>query len=168
MEEVGPRFVKLGQILATRVDLFPPEWIAEFSRLQNAVPPVPFEAIRTEITEALGAAPESAFLWLDPEPLAAAKPGYHANPDSEDFFCVVTTKDGKRTYAKKLVMHGNRATWEYAPGVGRELAASQPMDLEDAKFFGHLHGICFVCGRQLTVPAHALEGIGPVCSKRFA
>ena len=72
MEEMGPSFVKLGQILATRVDLFPPEWIAEFSRLQNAVPPVPFEAIRTEITEALGAAPESAFLWLDPEPLAAA------------------------------------------------------------------------------------------------
>lgn len=72
MEEMGPSFVKLGQVLATRVDLFPPEWIAEFSRLQNAVPPVPFEAIRTEITEALGAAPESAFLWLDPEPLAAA------------------------------------------------------------------------------------------------
>ena len=72
MEEMGPSFVKLGQILATRVDLFPPEWIAEFSRLQNAVPPVPFESIRAEITEALGAAPESAFLWLDPEPLAAA------------------------------------------------------------------------------------------------
>ena len=72
MEEMGPSFVKLGQVLATRVDLFPPEWIAEFSRLQNAVPSVSFEAIRVEITEALGAAPESAFLWLDPEPLAAA------------------------------------------------------------------------------------------------
>lgn len=72
MEEMGPSFVKLGQILATRVDLFPPEWIEEFSQLQNAVPPVPYDAIRTEITEALGTAPESAFLWLDPLPLAAA------------------------------------------------------------------------------------------------
>lgn len=72
MEEMGPSFVKLGQILATRVDLFPPEWIAEFSRLHNAVPPVPFDAIRLEMTEALGTSPESAFLWLDPEPLAAA------------------------------------------------------------------------------------------------
>jgi ubiquinone biosynthesis protein len=72
MEEMGPCFVKLGQILATRVDLFPPEWIAEFSRLQNAVPPVSFDAIRAEITGALGATPESAFLWLDPKPLAAA------------------------------------------------------------------------------------------------
>lgn len=72
LEEMGPGFVKLGQVLATRVDLFPPEWIAEFSRLQNAVPPVSFEAIRSEMSESLGATPESAFLWLDPAPLAAA------------------------------------------------------------------------------------------------
>ncbi len=72
MEEMGPSFVKLGQVLATRVDLFPPEWIAEFSKLQNAVPAVAFEAIRAEMTKALGNAPESAFLWLDPTPLAAA------------------------------------------------------------------------------------------------
>ena len=39
MEEMGPTFVKLGQILATRVDLFDPEWIAEFSKLQDSAPP---------------------------------------------------------------------------------------------------------------------------------
>lgn len=72
LEDMGPSFVKLGQVLATRVDLFPPEWIAEFSKLQNAVPAVAFEAIRAEMTEALGTDPESAFLWLDPTPLAAA------------------------------------------------------------------------------------------------
>ncbi|KAF1710721.1 ABC1 kinase family protein [Pseudoxanthomonas sacheonensis] len=72
LEEMGPCFVKLGQVLATRVDLFSPDWIAEFSRLQNAVPPVAFEDIRTEMIQALGTGLESAFLWLDPEPLAAA------------------------------------------------------------------------------------------------
>lgn len=72
LEEMGPTFVKLGQVLATRVDLFPPQWIAEFSRLQNAVPPVPFEAIRSEMSAALGQVPEAAFAWLDPSPLAAA------------------------------------------------------------------------------------------------
>ena len=72
LEEMGPCFVKLGQVLATRVDLFPPEWIAEFSRLQNAVPAVSFEAIGLEMREALGAAPEAAFLSIDAEPLAAA------------------------------------------------------------------------------------------------
>lgn len=72
MEEMGPCFVKLGQLLATRVDVFPPEWIDEFSRLQNAVPPVPFESLRQEMTEALGRAPEDAFPFIDPTPLAAA------------------------------------------------------------------------------------------------
>ena len=43
MEELGPTFVKLGQILAGRSDLFGPEWVAEFSKLHNAVPAVPLE-----------------------------------------------------------------------------------------------------------------------------
>ena len=72
LEEMGPCFVKLGQVLATRVDLFPPEWIAEFSKLQNAVPAVAFQEIHAELVQALSTSPESAFLWLDPEPLAAA------------------------------------------------------------------------------------------------
>lgn len=71
LEEMGPCFVKLGQVLATRVDLLPPEWIAELSRLQNAVPPVPFDALRAEMRQALGQDPESAFLSIDPAPFAA-------------------------------------------------------------------------------------------------
>ncbi len=72
LEEMGPSFVKLGQILATRVDLFAPEWIAEFEKLQNQVPPVPFAEIRQQMLEDLGAPPESVFAALDPTPLAAA------------------------------------------------------------------------------------------------
>lgn len=72
LEEMGPCFVKLGQVLATRVDVFPPEWIAEFGRLQNAVPSVPFDAIRSEMLDALGHPLDSVFLAIDPAPLAAA------------------------------------------------------------------------------------------------
>ncbi|MDR0181989.1 ABC1 kinase family protein [Lysobacter arvi] len=72
LEEMGPCFVKLGQLLAGRVDLFPPEWIAELSALQNAVPPVPFASIRNEINEALGVHPEAVFASIDEVPLAAA------------------------------------------------------------------------------------------------
>ena len=72
LEELGPTFIKLGQILATRVDLFAPEWIAEFSKLQDAAPATPFEEIREQLTEDLGEAPETAFLSLDKKPLAAA------------------------------------------------------------------------------------------------
>jgi ubiquinone biosynthesis protein len=72
LEEMGPTFVKLGQVLATRVDLFAPEWIAEFEKLQNQVPPVPFESVREQLETDLGAPPEQVFAAFDPEPIAAA------------------------------------------------------------------------------------------------
>lgn len=75
LEDLGPTFVKLGQILATRVDLFGPEWIAELSRLQNAVPAVPFEQIAAQLEEDLGRPPHEVFRNLSEEPLAAASLG---------------------------------------------------------------------------------------------
>ena len=71
LEEMGPTFVKLGQILSTRVDLFAPEWIAEFEKLQDRAAGVPFESVRPQLAEDLGAAPESVFAELDTVPLAA-------------------------------------------------------------------------------------------------
>jgi len=72
LEEMGPTFIKLGQLLATRVDLFDPEWIAEFGKLQDSAPPVPYTDIRAQLTEDLGAPPEELFASFNPEPLAAA------------------------------------------------------------------------------------------------
>ena len=72
LEEMGPTFVKLGQVLATRVDLFPPEWIAEFGKLQNQAPAVPWEQVHAHLVEALGDEPENVFAHFDRVPLAAA------------------------------------------------------------------------------------------------
>ncbi|MGV8959151.1 MAG: 2-polyprenylphenol 6-hydroxylase [Stenotrophomonas sp.] len=72
MEELGPTFVKLGQVLATRVDLFPPEWIAEFSELQNAVPALPYDQVREQLERDLGEPAEQAFARVDERALAAA------------------------------------------------------------------------------------------------
>ena len=72
LEELGPTFVKLGQILAGRADMFGPAWIAEFERLHSQVPAVPFESLRPQLREDLGGEPEEVFAWFDPEPLAAA------------------------------------------------------------------------------------------------
>ncbi len=72
LEEMGPTFIKLGQILATRMDLFPPEWISEFEKLQDHALSVPFAEIRQQLQEDLGAAPEEVFAELFSEPLAAA------------------------------------------------------------------------------------------------
>ena len=54
-EILGPTFIKLGQILATRPDLFGPEWIAEFEKLQTQAPPLDFKELRPQIEEDLGA-----------------------------------------------------------------------------------------------------------------
>jgi len=72
LEELGPTFVKLGQILATRVDLFGPEWIAEFGKLQDAAPTVAFEELQSQLCEDLGAPPEEVFAEFVREPLGAA------------------------------------------------------------------------------------------------
>jgi ubiquinone biosynthesis protein len=66
LEELGPTFIKLGQVMATRVDLFPPNWIAEFEKLHSEVPPVPFESLRPELERALGRSPFEAFRDRDP------------------------------------------------------------------------------------------------------
>ncbi len=72
LEELGPTFIKLGQILATRVDLFPPEWIAEFGKLQDDAPAVPYDELWPHISQALGEPPEGIFPRIDETPLAAA------------------------------------------------------------------------------------------------
>ena len=72
LQDLGPTFVKLGQVLATRVDLLPPRWVEELSELQNAVPAVDFELVRPQLQEDLGADPDSVFAALEHVPMAAA------------------------------------------------------------------------------------------------
>src|SRR5574340_1825041 len=72
LEELGPTFVKLVQVLATRVDMFPPHWIAEFERLHSQGPAVPYENLRPDLMAAIGGEPTEVFAEFDPVPLAAA------------------------------------------------------------------------------------------------
>jgi ubiquinone biosynthesis protein len=65
LEELGPTFIKLGQVMATRVDLFPPSWIAEFEKLHAEVPPVPFEELLPDLERALGRSPFEVFRDLE-------------------------------------------------------------------------------------------------------
>lgn len=72
LEELGPTFVKVGQVLAGRSDLLGPEWISELEQLQNHVPPAPSESIRAQLAEDLGQDPDDVFDAFDWEPVAAA------------------------------------------------------------------------------------------------
>ena len=72
VEELGPTFIKLAQILSTRPDLIPPPYLAELARLQDEVPPAPWPGIRARIEEELGTPPEEVFADFEVEPVAAA------------------------------------------------------------------------------------------------
>ena len=72
LEELGPTFVKLGQVLATRVDMFPPHWIDEFEKLHSQVPAVPYELLHPDLVAAIKGEPGEVFAEFDPVPLAAA------------------------------------------------------------------------------------------------
>jgi ubiquinone biosynthesis protein len=75
IEELGPTFIKLGQILCTRPDLLPPDYIAELSKLLDAAPAVPSAQILAELERELGASPEDIFGHFETEPVAAASVG---------------------------------------------------------------------------------------------
>src|SRR5688572_23546835 len=72
LEDLGPSFVKLGQIMSTRADLLPPDVIAELGKLQDSAPRVPFEAIRERVEQSLGSTLSEVFDSFDETPLAAA------------------------------------------------------------------------------------------------
>jgi ubiquinone biosynthesis protein len=72
LEELGPTFVKFGQILSTRPDLLPPAYIAELGKLVDTVPGERWEAIRAVMTRELGQEPEKVFATIDPQPIGAA------------------------------------------------------------------------------------------------
>ncbi|NBD23531.1 ABC1 kinase family protein [Paenibacillus glycinis] len=75
LEELGPTFVKLGQIASTRPDLVPADIVSELERLQDNVPPAPFPEIAKIIEEDLGSPIEGLFRSFAMEPLAAASIG---------------------------------------------------------------------------------------------
>ncbi len=72
LEELGPVFVKFGQLLSTRRDLLPDDLAAELARLQDAVPPFASELARQLVERSLGASTEALFARFDPRPLASA------------------------------------------------------------------------------------------------
>ncbi len=72
LEELGPTFVKLGQILSARSDLVPPDFLKEFSKLQDDVPPFPFPKVRKVIEDQFELSLEQLFSRFEETPLAAA------------------------------------------------------------------------------------------------
>src|SRR5664279_3772153 len=72
IEQLGPTYVKLGQIVSSQAAVLPDDWRVQLDLLQNEVPPAPYAAIRDVIVAELGAPPEELYASFDQRPLAAA------------------------------------------------------------------------------------------------
>ena len=72
LEDLGPVFVKLGQVLSTRRDLLPEEYIEALEQLQDQTSPLELDAVREVVESELGAPPEEVFAHFEPEPIASA------------------------------------------------------------------------------------------------
>ncbi len=72
LEDLGPSFIKLGQLMSTRADLFPPEYIEELKKLQDRIPPIPYDEIKTVIERELGQPLSEVFVEFISDSLAAA------------------------------------------------------------------------------------------------
>jgi ubiquinone biosynthesis protein len=127
LAELGPTFIKLGQVLSARADLLPAAVVAELRHLQDEAPAVPFDQIRGRIETELGRPVERCFARLDPAPLSAASLGQvHAAalPDGRE----VTVKV-LRPGARHMVEADLQILSEVARLLHRQVPALQVYDL---------------------------------------
>lgn len=75
LEDLGPTFIKMGQLASTRPDIFPPDIIEELEKLQDQVNPLPYELVRQVVEEELNASIDTIFQSFDENPLASASIG---------------------------------------------------------------------------------------------
>lgn len=142
LEDLGPTFVKFGQVLSTRVDLFDNEWITEFEKLLDAAPPLPFESIRAQLLEDLGDELENVFSEFDPVPMAAAsiaqvhrallkdgsdvvvkirRPGIHEVIEADLRWLVKLADHLEAEYAEFRIFHPKEVVRQLAQSLRREL-----------------------------------------------
>ena len=135
IEELGATFIKLGQILSTRADILPPEYIAELTKLQDQAPPVDSAVIEEMIVEEFGYPITKVFATFDPVPVAAASIGQaHAAtlPDGKEVIVKVRRPGVVEQIEEDLEIIQNLAVtasrrWEFAdhydlPGLAQEFA----------------------------------------------
>jgi len=101
LQDLGPTFIKMGQLMSTRADIFPPEYIEEFKKLQDRVPPEPFSEIQRLMEKQLKGPIDKIFAEFNSEPVAAASVA--------------------QVHVAKLFNHEKVAVKVVRPGIGKKI-----------------------------------------------
>ncbi len=146
LERLGPTFIKAGQAVATRTDVIPPELAQELRKLQDEVPPEPFETIRAVVEAELELPLDEAFASFDPEPGAAASLGqvhWATLHDGTEVAVKVQRPDVRRQVETDIDIALTQARWvaEHSDvfgeidvvGIAEEFAEAVRQELDYAK-----------------------------------
>ena len=112
-EELGPTFIKLGQLLSTRPDFIAPEYLVELAKLQDKVPPFPFAEVEEIFYAETGKKPTELYYRFDEHPIAAASIGqvHRATlTDGQDVVVKVQRPDIEEVIAVDLEILAHLAT----------------------------------------------------------
>jgi len=124
LEDLGPTFVKLGQLLSTRPDLVPLKYAQELSKLQDKVPPFPYEDVSAMIKSETRRVPEEIFSSFEKTPIAAASLGQVHK---------AKLKGKEEDVAIKVQRPGIQKTVEVDLEIMRHLASLMERNLEEAE-----------------------------------
>ncbi len=127
-EELGPAWVKFGQLLSMRPDLIPQPLILELRKLQNAVPPIPFDKIRPAIIEELEGAPEIVFAEFNETPIAAASLAQVYRAKLHESETIVAVKVQRPDIADDIIADLDLVEW-LAIQLHQRITSLAPYDL---------------------------------------
>lgn len=162
LENLGPTYVKLGQIMSSQSNVLPDEWRYQLDLLQNEVPTFPYETARLIITEELGAPPEELFASFSPTPLAAAslaqvhKATLHDGRDvavkiqRPNLDSMVNADLGvARTFGRAAE---NRSKWAKEIGVAGLLDEFSTNLLEELDYYGEAYNMTRLASNMAELP----------------
>ncbi len=126
IEDLGPTFVKLGQLMSTRPDLVPDEWISEFEKLQDEVPPFSFDEAREIIESELDQPLKDVFKIIDRKPIAAGSLAQVHKAELKNGTTVAIKV--QRPGIQKIIAADIRLMYEFAKSAEKHLRISELYD----------------------------------------
>ncbi len=173
LQELGPTYVKVGQLVSSQSQVLPEDWERELTRLQQNVAPFPYEDVRRIVVEELGAPPEELYERFDKVPLAAASLGqvHRARVDGDEVVVKVRRPGAARRVRADLgIMRNLTRFLERQAGWAREVGLASVVDefgknvLGELDYYGEAYNARRLAANMLDVPGVTVPRIYPQLS----